>query len=556
MIRTKIENLIRKFVSKETSFSVVYPSRKEYGDYSVFLPLKEAKIVQEKIERERPHFLEKTEIVPPGFLNFYLKKDFLIKTLKKILKEKERFGSQRSKNTVLIDYSSPNIAKSFGIGHLRSTIIGQALYNIYKFLGWRCIGINHLGDWGTQFGKLIYQIKRKKISLKSLTIDKMEKLYVQFHKEAKENPEIEEKARWWFKKLEQGDKEAKKIWRVCKKASLKEFDRIYRLLGVKFDYILGESFYKDKTKEVVEELKKKKIVHQSQGALIVEFPDKQLPPAMILKSDGSTTYFVRDLAAIKYRLKRWNPDLFIYEVGADQTLYFKQLFRVVELLKWKGKKRFVHIAHGLIRSKEGKFSTREGKTIHLEEVLEEAIRRARKIIEKSETSKNLSEREKIKICKVVGIGGIKYQDLSSYHTKDIIFDWNKILTLKGNSGPYLQYTYARSRSVLKKAKTIRKNFKTLSLCNFEIKPEEMEILRTIYKFPEVVEDAGYNFSPNLICEFAFKLAQRYNLFYELYPIIEAENSKIRDFRLALSAAVSQILKNSLSLLGIEVLEKM
>ena len=560
---------------------VEHPENEKFGDYATNIAMLLAKIVKKKpmeianiikSKCQNPNvksnpkpkcqkefkIIERVEVISPGFINFFLAKEFLLQELGKILKQKDKYGSSNigKGKTVVIDYSSPNIAKPFGIGHLRSTIIGQAIYNIYKFLGWRCIGDNHLGDWGTQFGKLIYQIKKDKVLLKSLTIEKLEKLYIKFHKEAEKTPEIEEEARAWFKKLEQGNKEAKRIWQACVDISLKEFDKIYNLLDIKIDYCLGESFYQKMLAGVVEEAMRKKIAKKSRGTIIIEFPKDILPPAMLLKSDGATTYLTRDLAAIKYRLRRWKPNLIIYEVGTDQTLYFKQLFYIVELLGWARKEKFFHIAHGLVRWKGGKFSTRKGETIHLEQVLEEAVSRARKIIENTVTDRELSKKEKEEIAKMVGIGAVKYNDLSQHHTTDIIFDWDKILNLRGNSGPYLQYTIARCQSVLEKSKFRKRPAKNLITLGPDLKQEEENILRTIYKFPEVVEDSANRFSPNLLCNFAFDLAQKYNSFYNSHPIIKAKTSEKRYLRLALTAATSQVLKNVLKLLGIGVPKRM
>ncbi len=581
------EKRLLKFETPE--ILVERPEEKMHGDYAVGIALQIAKDVKMnpikvaemiKLEAERVcqrtklNIFEKIEVAQPGFINFFLTKEYLIQQLHKALQEKERYGSsEKGKNKiVVIDYSSPNIAKLFGVGHLRSTIIGQALYNIYKFLGWKVIGDNHLGDWGTQFGKLIYQIrdkglkgrsqKEKAIFFKDLTIQALERLYVDFHKESQINPKLEEKARNWFKKLEQGDKETKEIWQVCCNISLKEFDKIYALLGIKIDYCLGESFYQDKMKPIIEDAAKKGISRKSQGALVIPLPGSKIP-FMLLKSDGATTYGTRDLAAIKYRMKKWKPNLIIYEVGADQKTYFEQLFKTAEILNYGKKEQFIHIAHGLTRRKHGKFSTRKGQTIHLEGVIKEAIEKAGQIIERSETSRGLSKQEKKKVAMAVGIGAIKYNDLSQHYSRDIIFDWNKILNLKGNSAPYIQYTFARCRSVLKKTKA-EGDETLLYLANLVIKKksdrdfnrEESELLRMICKFPEIIEEAAVKFSPNLICNFAFDLAKEYNLFYNLHQIIKAETKEKRIFRLALTCAVAQTLKNALSLLGIFAPEKM
>lgn len=570
MIQEKIAKLIQKSIKvaqKNGAFPeiiVEHPKEMFHGDYATSValvigrslkknPMEIAETIKSQILDLEPDFFEKVEVVKPGFINFFLSQQSLINSLNNILKEKEKYGSAKTNKTVVIDYSAPNIAKPFGIGHLRSTIIGQSIYNIYQFLGWKCIGDNHLGDWGTQFGKMIVAIKKwaNKEKLKDLSITDLEKLYIRFHQEIESNPDLEEEARAWFKKLEDNNKEAKEIWQTCVDISLKEFNKVYDLLGIKIDYVLGESFYQGKMMSIIKEANKKKIVIKSQGALIIKYPGDKLPPAIILKSDGATNYFTRDLATVQYRLKTWKPDLIIYEVGVEQSLHFKQLFWATELLGWAKRNKFFHMAHGLYRSKQGKLSTRKGKIIHLEIVLQEAIDRAKKIIEQSETSKDLSNKEKEKIAQTVGIGAVKYNDLSQHYSKNIVFSWDKILNLKGNSGPYLQYTIARCKSVLRKSKT-KINFKQID----NINSEEKDILRTIYRFPEIVQEAADKFSPNLICNFAFDLAQKYNLFYQKHTIIKAKTDNLKMFRLGLTTVVAQILKNSLSLLGISAPEKM
>jgi len=571
-MRNKIKKIIKNalkaifFNLKIPEFKVEHPENEQFGDYATNVamllskhlnksPLEIAYSLVNSLKKEK--MFSNVEVKAPGFINFFISLDFLLKELKKILKEKDNYGKNNvgKGKVVIIDYSSPNIAKPFGIGHLRSTIIGQSLYNIYKFLGYKPIGDNHIGDWGTQFGKLIFSIKKwGKKNIEGYSIKELEEMYVKFHKELEKNPQLEEEGRRWFKKLEEGDKEAKRMWEVIVKVSLKEFERIYNILGVKFDLVLGESFYELMARKVIEELKRKNIVKESQGALIIEFPENRLPPVIVQKSDGTTTYFARDLATIKYRLNRWNPDLIIYEVGADQKLHFQQLFKAVEMLGWAKKTRFIHVSHGLYRTKTGKFSTRRGETVHLEDVLEEAIERAKEIVEKSETSRGLTEKEKEEVSKIVGIGAVKYNDLSQHPSRDIIFDWEKILNLKGNSAPYLQYTFVRCQSVLEKMKNQKVQIKEFEIKN--LKKEEIEILREIYKFPEIVQEAAEKFSPNLICNFVFNLAKKYNLFYDLYPILKVENERVRNFRVILTKAVAQIIKSSLSLLGIQTPQKM
>lgn len=575
-----------------------HPSDLAHGDFSTSIALvlskdlgKPPRELADKIEKAwqeigLPNFVEKIQVANPGFLNVWLKFDALGRKLAEVLNRGvesggvggiKGFGGGKGK-TVVIDYSSPNIAKPFGIGHLRSTNIGQALYNIYKFCGWKVVGDNHLGDWGTQFGKLIYQINSKlktqnsKLKLKKLTIEDLERLYVEFHKEAETKPEMEEEARKWFKRLEEGEPEARKIWQVCVEISLKEFSRIYDLLGVKIDYVYGESFYLDKMAGVLNDARKVGLLKESLGAKVVEIPGMDVP-AMLVKSDGATTYLLRDLATIKFRKKTWNPDLYIYEVGVDQKLYFEQVFSVAEMLGYGQLSQFVHISHGLIRWAAGKFSTRRGETIHLEDVLKEAVDRARRLCETAGVAKDLPVEERVGVAKAIGIGAIKYNDLKQNPKTDIIFDWDQILTLSGNSGPYLQYTFARTQSVLRKATFAvppsKESLRATSeeglpqpqtparwanaLLGGEIAEEELVLLRMIYKFPEVILEAGENFSPNLLCNFLFDLAQKFNVFYDRCRIL---GNKKEDFRLSLTAAVGQILKNGLSLLGIESLEKM
>jgi len=579
MIREKIAKLIQKSIKaaqKNGAFpkfdlpviKVEHPKEKIHGDYATSIalvvaktlkknPMEIAETIKSQVLDLEPDFFEKVEVVKPGFINFFLARPVFTNELKRILREKDNYGSSKDGKgkIVVIDYSSPNIAKPFGIGHLRSTIIGQAIYNIYKFLGWKCVGDNHLGDWGTQFGKMIVAIRKwvKKENIKDLSIADLEKLYIRFHKEMESHPEMEEEARAWFKKLEDKDKQAEEIWQACVDISLREFDRIYKLLGIKIDYVLGESFYQGKMKTIIKEAIDKKVAFESEGALIIKYPKNLLPPAMILKSDKATTYLTRDLATVKHRLKTWKPDLIVYEVGVEQSLHFKQLFWAAEILGWIKQEKLFHVAHGLYRTKKGKFSTRKGEIIHLESVLKEAIERAKKIIEESKISKDLSDKEKEQIAKQVGIGAVKYNDLSQHYSKDIIFDWNKILNLKGNSAPYLQYTFARCQSVLRKSK-LKIDLTKIEVVDFN--SEEENILKTIYKFPEVVKEVAEKFSPNLICNFAFELAQKYNLFYQLHPIIKADTEELKIFRLALTTAVAQILKNSLSLLGISAPKKM
>jgi arginyl-tRNA synthetase len=562
----EINKVLKKLQISGVKAVFEHPENLDFGDYSTNIALIAAKLLEKNPHQLAgemvkawqglglPDYVEKIEVAGPGFINIWLKIDALGKGVNEVLGAKEKYGSSKVGvgQTIVIDYSAPNIAKPFGVGHLRSTNIGQALYNLFSFTGWKTIGDNHLGDWGTQFGSLIVQIKkaeREGLRLEELTVADLEKLYVQFHKEAADHPELEEEARAWFKRLEDADEEARRIWQACIEISLREFNRVYDLLGVKIDYAYGESFYLDKMGKVLEDCRKKGLLKESQGAQVVEIPGMKVP-AMLVKSDGATTYLLRDLATIKFRKETWQPDLYLYEVGADQALHFAQVFAVAAMLDYGQKDQFVHISHGLIRLATGKFSTRRGMTIHLEDVLNEAIARAREMMMKAGVAKDLPPQEQAKITQAVGIGGIKYNDLKQNPRTDIVFDWDQILTLSGNSGPYLQYTFARTQSVLHKAKNLNLKFEIL---NLKLSPEEQRLLRTFYRFPEAVEEAAKAYSPNLLCNFLFDLAQKFNLFYDKQRIIGSANE---EFRLVLTAAVGQVLKNGLGLLGITTLERM
>ncbi len=505
-----ITNKLRETISSSTGIPIEqirleHPEREEYGDYSFFAKSSPLEIAA-KIKAD---FIAKVEAVG-GFINITLKPEYLLDKI-----EIPQIGQGK---TVVIDYSAPNIAKPFGIGHLRSTIIGQALYNIYRSMGYNTIGDNHLGDWGTQFGKLLFMLDRAKP--KKLTIAGLEKLYVEFHR----HPEWEAEGQKWFKKLEDGDQPARDLWQKCVDISLAEFDRIYKLLDVKIDYAYGESSYEELMHEVIRDAKG--VAKVSNGATIIEIPGEKTP-LMLLKSDGGTTYATRDLATIKFRVKKWHPDLIIYEVGGEQTMHFRQVFAAAKMLGYvTSVGSLIHTKHGLYLAPDGKkFSTRKGKTVKLDEVLQEAVTRARN-------------------NQAVGIGAIKYFDLSHNIASDIVFDWETIMALEGNSGPYLQYTYARIHSVLAKAKA-----KPAGKPH-DLNPEELAIIRYLYRFPEVVAESAARYAPNLLCNFLYELAGRYNTFYNKHRITD------EPFRLFLSQRVGEVLKSGLNLLGIKALERM
>jgi arginyl-tRNA synthetase len=559
MIKDQIIKSI-EIATGEKNVELEFPENEAFGDYTTNIALilaqkkgvnphelAEEIISKLAVDDDLDKLIEKIEVAGPGFINFWLKSDVLVDNLMQIESVKEKYGvsAEGKGKTVIIDYSSPNIAKPFGIGHLRSTLIGQALYNLYKALGYEVVGDNHLGDWGTQFGKLLYMIELK--NLKDFNIDKLEELYVEFHKLAESDASLEGKAREWFKKLEEGDREAKSVWQKCVDVSMAEFDRIYRLLGVKIDFAFGESYYLSEMRQLIEDPDFKKHLSKGEdGAMIIDLKKEGIEtPLMVLKSDGATTYATRDLATIKFRVRKWDPDIIIYEVGAEQSLHFQQIFAAARLIDLVDKKvELFHTAHGLYLASDGKkFSTRKGKTVKLEEVLDEAVKRAGKLGDGD--SKAAGE---------VGIGAIKYFDLMHSVQSNVVFDWEKMMNLEGNSGPYLQYTVARTNSVLAKARNLKSEIRNkLEIRNLKLEIGELAVLRTLIKFPEVISASATNYSPNLLCNFLYDLAQKFNGFYNAERIIGSENE---DFRLALTFGVGQVLKNGLKLLGIQTPERM
>jgi len=560
----EIKNLLKKAVDEldiETNnINLERPAGEGFGDWSTNVAMIEGRktkkdprqLAEEIMEKvKKPEFVEKIEVAGGGFINFYINRETQVRAAEKLNYEVElkKVLSEHGKSkTVVVDYSAPNIAKPFGIGHLRSTNIGQAIYNIYKILGWRCIGDNHLGDWGTQFGKMITAIDRwGKKAVENMSIEELEKLYVKFHQEAESDEKLEGEARQWFSKLEKGDKKAREIWQKIVDTSIKEFDRVYKILGVKIDFAHGESFYLSMLGDVIEE--GKSIAKKSQGALVVELAN--MPPAMLRKSNGATTYFTRDMATIKYRMKEWNPDLIVYEVGADQGLHFRQVFAAAEKMGWIDNCRLVHVGHGLLRWKDAKFSTRKGDTIHLLEVIEKARQKAIEAAQNRLVGKKMKEEEKKEVVEAVAIGAIKFADLLSDPKKDIIFDWERVMNFEGNSGPYLQYTYARCKSVLKKTE-IREQ-KNLDKMAEKWEKEEESLLKILGRFEEKIVEAADRFCPSVIAEYLLAVARAYNEFYAQHKII-GEKEEVR--RIFLTRCTASVLKLGLTLLGIKTVERM
>ena len=552
-------------ISKEELANYIEkPKNSEMGDYAFpcFKLAKELKkapaIIAEELKNNMDidkNLIEKVEIVG-GYLNFYINKESLAReVIKEFDLKKEKYGSSNEgeNKNVVIDYSSPNIAKPFHIGHLRSTVIGQSLYNIYKFLGYNSIGINHLGDWGTQFGKLIEGYKRwgKEYNIDKNPIDELTKLYVRINEECKKDESVLEECRNNFKKLEDGDKTCVELWEKFRELSLNEFQRIYDILGTKFESVCGESFYTDKMPEIVEMLEKSGKLIESQGAKVVDLEEKNMPPCIIIKSNKSTTYETRDLAAILYRARTYDFCKAIYVTSYEQILHFEQIFEVAKLLDMdeKYKENLVHVPFGMVRLKEGKMSTREGNIIKLEDLLNEAVSRVEKIIEE----KNPELENKKEIAKKVGIGAVIFNDLSNSRIKDEIFDWDTMLNFNGETGPYIQYIYVRTKSVLNKAGYIPK-IEDIKIDNL-LDKSSMEVLKLIYSFNEIVKLSISKNEPYIIARFLIDLAKAYSVFYTENQIM-IENTEIKDARIYLTYMVNVVLETGANLLGIQMPERM
>ena len=540
------------------------PTNKEMGDYSLpcFKLAKEMKKAPQMIANEIKEKLEineelisKVDVVN-GYLNFYVNPLSVINTVfEEIDNKKEDYGSSNigeGKN-VVIDYSSPNIAKPFHIGHLRSTVIGNALYKIYKFLGYNTTGINHLGDYGTQFGKLIEGYKRwgEEYNIEENPIDELTKIYIRINNLCKEDESVLEECRNNFKKLEAGDEYCTEIWQKFRDLSLEEFQKVYDLLDVHFDSLNGEAFYSDKMGEVIDILEKSGKLVESEGARVINLDDKDMPPCIIEKTNGSTTYATRDLAAILYRARTYDFDKAIYVTSYEQILHFKQVFEVAKLLGIDKKytDNLTHVPFGMVLLKTGKMSTREGTIIKLEDLLNEAIERVSKIIE--EKNPNLEEKEDV--AKKVGIGAVIFNDLYNSRIKDEIFDWDTMLNFNGETGPYLQYTYVRTNSILSKVGDIPQ----LSDIDINILNDDASInlTKTLYSFGDAIKQAADKNEPYIIARYLINLAQLFSSFYNENKIINEETS-VQAARVYLTYCVNLVLKRGASLLGIQMPERM
>lgn len=551
--KLKIENV----TEEEISSFIEIPPDANMGDYA--LPcFKLSKILRSSpiaIAENLANSFSPDDVIEScsalkGYLNFKInRKGFAAKTLESVLTEKEKYGSDDigKGKTICIDYSSINIAKPFHIGHLSTTVIGSALCKIYRFLGYKVVGINHLGDYGTQFGKLIVAYKKwssfdavKEGRLKELT-----RIYVKFHEEAKLHPELDDEARHYFKLIEDGDKESNELFSFFKEITLQEVDKIYKLLNVTFDSYAGESFYNDKMAPVVKELKDKKLLKKSEGAEIVDLEEYGMPPCLILKSDGSSLYATRDIAAAIYRKNTYDFYKCLYVVAYQQNLHFRQFFKVIDLMGYDWAKDLVHVAYGMVSLEDGAMSTRTGNVVLLEDVINKTVEKARKVIEE----KNPDIPDKENTAKAVGVGAVIFSALSNNKIKDIVFSYDRVLSFEGETCPYLQYTVARCNSLLKKCG----DSETYTVT--DVNEEEYAVISAIGRFNETVRAAGEKYEPSLVTRYALDLASAFNKFY-INCKIATEREEVKNFRLSIVKGVKITLTNALSLLGIDTVEQM
>lgn len=486
-----------------------------------------------------------------GYLNFTVNRSARAKkVLESVLSEGGNYGSSTvgKGKTICIDYSSINVAKPFHIGHLSTTVIGGALYKIYKKLGYNVVGINHLGDYGTQFGKLIYAYKAwgNREEVEKGRVKELMRLYVKYHDEAEKNPSLDDKAREYFKLIENGDKECNELFKWFKELTLIDVERVYKQLGVTFDSYAGESFFNDKMAPVIDELSQKGLLKESDGAKIVDLESYDMPPCLILRSDGASLYATRDLAAAIYRKNTYNFDKCLYVVAYQQNLHFKQFFKVLELMGKPWAKDMVHVAFGMVSLEEGTMSTRKGKVVFLEDVINKCCEKALSII----NEKNPDLENKQETANAVGTGAVIFGALSSGRIKDIVFSYDKVLNFDGETGPYCQYTYARASSVMKKAG----EFNSYTVPKI-LSDDEYALISTLASYPEVVSLSAERYEPSVITRYAVDLSEAFNKFYFNCKIL-GEEETIKNFRLALTLSTKTVLKNALSLLGIKTPEKM
>ncbi len=552
-------------VSKEELYDLIaLPPNTEMGDYALPCfkfakllrksPVVIAESLQHSIMSDKIPVSDKviSEVTAVnGYLNFKINKgDFVRTTLDRILNEKDGYGAsdEGKGKTVCIDYSSINIAKPFHIGHLSTTVLGGALYRIFNYLGYKAVGINHLGDYGTQFGKLISAYKRwgNREEIEKGGIRALNELYVKFHQEAELYPEYDDEARAYFKAIEQGDEECLALFHWFKELTLKDVQKIYDMLDIRFDSYAGESFFADKMQPIVDELREKGLLVESRGAQVVDLENYGMAPCMILKSDGTSLYATRDMAAATYRKTTYDFYKCLYVVAYQQNLHFKQFFKVLELMGKDWAKDLVHVAYGMVSLEEGTMSTRKGNVVFLEDVIHKCIEKAYAILDE----KNPDLENKADVAQKVGVGAVIFGALYNSKIKDIVFSYDKVLNFDGETSVYVQYTCARANSVVQKGGI------PASYSVPELTAEEIELVKALSAFPETVQNAADKYEPSFIARFAVDVSQKFNKFYFNCKILAAETEEVKNFRLALTNATLQTLKNAFTLLGIGIPDKM
>ena len=506
--------------------------------------------IAEKLKGEAlPDWLDNVEAAG-GYINFYLNKPaFADRVLSAVRRQDKNYGAANvgAGKVVTIDYSSPNTAKHFHVGHLGSTVIGHALYNILKFLGYEVISINYIGDWGTSFGKLLTAYMRwgSKEEINELGINGLTALYVRFHEEAENDPALEDEAREWVVKMENNDSESIEIWKWMCAVSMREYNKTYERLGISFDSYRGESYYNDKMDATVEELREKGLLVESDGAQLVDLEEYKMPPCLILRRDGGTLYATRDITAAKDRYNTYRFDKSLYVVASEQNLYFSQIFKVVELMGYPWAKDMAHINYGMYSFESGRLSTRKGQVIKMVDLINESVAKTLEII--NEKSPNLDNKEKI--AEQVGVGAVIFNAMYNNRIKDVSFSWERMLNFEGETGPYVQYTHARACSVLEKAGS-----QVVTVSHHLTDDESFEVLRLLYNFPERVVEAADKYEPFIISRHLVALAQAFNKFYNTHQILTGDETQAS--RLALVSAVKTTIENGLKLLGISAPKKM
>lgn len=560
-IANQLSKKIEQLTSQEILEMLEYPPEDNMGDLALpcfklskVLRKSPLMIADDLVGKLSSPVIDRCES-KSGYLNIFLNKEYLLNlVLTKVSKEKDNFGKsdENAGKVVCLDYSAPNIAKPFHIGHLRSTVIGHAIKRLHEFRGYKCVGINHLGDWGTQFGKLIVAFQKwsSKKEVEEKGTQELVRIYVKFHEEAQEDASLNDQARKWFSKLEQNDEKALDLWKWFKKISLEDIQKTYDLLDIEFDSYAGESFYIDKVEAVIRELEEKDLLKNSEGAKIVDLEEYKMPPYLILKSDGSTLYATRDLAAAFYRKKTYDFDKCIYVTATAQDLHFKQMFKVIELMGYDWAKDLKHVGFGMVSMGGAKLATREGNIVYLDDLFKEAAKRVLAIID--EKNPNMEDKEQKALD--IGVGAIVFSDLYNGRIKDIDFSWEDALNFDGSTGPYVQYTYARASSVLAKSGLKEEDFNMEDVdISHLTNQEEFQLLKTLALFNEKIDVAIRDLEPSIISRYMIDLCMAFNKFYNSHTILNAEENK--KFRLMLTYAVKKVLANGLYIIGLKRTER-